>query len=256
MINRVSNVDVFSNDSFEKLAKVIKKQEQKRLYRICKTNSEVGIAIKELKVQGYSSTTEKIGNNINVYKIMPEMVELKEAQQNDCFKKLAWGRYCFQKCNSINGFTEYDFDDGSIWRTVTGEDGKQYLVKEVDDNDEDVVIRTKTASSIKIASSYTTDSTINNIIKIIYSDDVNSQFISDLLMSNVKQGLLTLLDNKIDILISEKAQQKNISDANALSGLKEYVSINISSNVISDLNSFNSVIDSRIEEILKAMEIL
>lgn len=255
MINRVSNVDVFSNDSFERLAKVIKNQEKKKLYKICSTESEVGIAIKELKVQGYNSEIEKFGNNINVYKIMPEMVELKEAEQNNCFKKLAWGRYCFQKCNSINGFTEYDFDDGSIWRTVTGEDGKQYLVKDVDDSDEEVVIRTKTASIAKTAS-YTTDTSINNVIKIVYSDDINPQFISDLLMSNAKQGLITLLDNKIDVLINEKAQQKNISDANALSGLKEYIAINISSNTISDLNSFNSVIDARIEEILKAMEIL
>lgn len=256
MINRVSDINIISNDSFEKLAKIIKEKGSKKLYRICSNNEDAAIAIKELKVQGYNSKVEKLGNNINVYKVIPEMIELNAAEQTNNFKKLAWGRYCFQRNSSINGFEEYNFDDGSIWRVVVGEDGKEYLVKDVDDNDEDKVLRTKTASLTKKAAAYTNDSTISNIIKIVYGTDINPQFLSDLTLSSLKQDLFSLLDEKINTLVTEATQQKNIVDQNVINDLQEYISTNMTNNTITDSNSFSNVLNNRIDEIVKAMEIL
>ena len=258
MINRVGDFGSLTNDSFEQLAKIIKDKDSKKLYKICSSQTEASIAIKELKIQGYKSQIEKIGNNINVYSIAPEKIELSEAEKNGNFKKLAWGRYCFQKASSINNFTEYNYDDGSIWRIVTEDDGKQYLVKEVDDNDEEVVIR-KTASLTKKASAvYVTDQTIQTTIAIIYNDQsiVNSEFFADMIASGLKQNIYDFVNDKIDKLIEEKVQQQNIYDSNAVENLKEYVSSSINNNSITDINSFNSVTDARIEEVLHAMEIL
>lgn len=255
MINRVSDINIMSEDSFENLAKIMRQKDQKKLYKICKDNTEAEIAIKELKIQNYNHSIEKIGNNINVYRVLPEMVELSEAEKTNNFKKLAWGRYCFQRCNSINNFQEYNFDDGSIWRVITDENGKEYLVKDVDDNDDDKVLRVKSASLIKKAE-YSTDSTINNVLKIIYND-IDSQFINDLISSStIKQGLYTMLDDKINILILESTQQNNITNNETIDNLKNYISTNISNNTIVDLNTFNSVLNNRITEILSAMEIL
>lgn len=255
MINRVGNVEIFSDSSFEQLANVLKEQEKKKLYKICSTESKAKIVESELRVNGFKCQIEKIGNNYNVYKVLPEMIELDKATQEGSFKKLAWGRYVYQRSASLGDFADYNFDDGSIWRVMTDENGKEYLIKEVDDFNEDRIIRTKTAGMEKTAA-YTNDSNINNIIKIIYSSDINQQFISDIIMSSAKQGLFTMLDDKIESLINERAQQKNIIDQSALSGLKEYISTNIASNSITDSNSFYSKIDERIEEIIKAMEIL
>lgn len=254
MINRVNDMNLMSDDSFEKLATLIKQKDQKKLYKICKTNDEAEIAIKELKIQGYNSAVEKLGNNINVYKVQPETIELEDAKQSNNFKKLAWGRYCFQKQNSINGFDNYNFDDGSIWKVIIGEDGKEYLVKEVDDNDEDKVKRVKSASLVKHAE-YTSDLNVNNIMKILYGD-VDSEFVNDILSSNMKQNLFTLLDEKINTLILEATQQNNITNTETIENLKNYMSINISNNTIMDSNSFNNILSNRISEILSAMEIL
>lgn len=257
MISRVGDFGSLTNDSFEKIAKIVKEKNNKKLYKTCNSQIEASIAIKELKVQGYKSTVEKLGNNINVYSIIPESIELSIAENDGGFKKLAWGRYCFQKCNSINNFTEYNFDDGSIWRTITGEDGKQYLVKEVNDEDENLVIR-KTAGLTKKASVFVTDQTINKVIQVIYNDQtiVNSPFFSEIISSGLKQGIYDFMNTKIDKLIDEKVQQQNIYDSNAIQNLKEYISININNNTIYDLNSFNTCIESRIEEVISAMEIL
>lgn len=257
MINRVGDFGSLTNDSFEKLAKIVKEKDNKKLYKTCSSQTEASIAVKELKIQGYKSQVEKIGNNINVYSVLPESIELTAAEKDGGFKKLAWGRYCFQKCNSINDFTQYNFDDGSIWRTITGEDGKQYLVKEVNDENEDVVIR-KTAGIIKKASVFVTDQTISNAVQIVYNEQsiANSSFFTDLISSGLKQGIFDFINTKIDKLIDEKAQQQNIYESSAIENLKEYISINITNNTITDSNSFNTCINSRIEEILNAMEIL
>lgn len=257
MINRVGDFGSLTNDSFEKLAKIIKEKDNKKLYKTCVSQNEASIAVKELKVQGYKSQVEKIGNNINVYSVVPDTIELSVAEKDGGFKKLAWGRYCFQRENSINNITEYNFDDGSIWRTVTGDDGKLYLVKDVNDDDEDTVIR-KTAGLTKKAEVYVTDQTVKNSVQLIYNDTAitNSTFFTDIISSGLKQNIFDFLNGKIDKLVDEKVQQQNIYDSNAIQNLKQHVSENIKNNTIYDTNSFNTVINARIEEILNAMEIL
>ena len=132
------------------------------------------------------------------------------------------------------------------------------MVKEVDDNNEEVVIR-KTASLTKKASAvYVTDQTIQTTVAIVYNDQsiTNSEFFADMIASGLKQNIYDFVNDKIDKLIDEKVQQQNIYDSNAVENLKEYVSSSINNNSITDMNSFNSVIDARIEEVLYAMEIL
>lgn len=258
MISRVDDFNILSSESFDKIAKVVYNNESKKLYKICNSNEEAVIATNELKLEGFKCAIDKVGNIINVYRIIPERVELKQAELDGGFKKLAWGRYCFQRQNSINGLTDYNFDDGSIWRLVTGDDGKEYLVKDVDDADDNKVVRKKVASMEKKANKYTTDSNIKNTLQIIYNDSSigNSAFVSDLILSPIKDSLYSLLDEKINELIDEKLQQQAIMESTTIDNVKNFIAENITSNNIVDNASFNSYMDSRIKDIQEAMEIL
>ena len=105
---------------------------------------------------------------------------------------------------------------------------------------------------------YVTDQTIQTTVTIVYNDQsiTNSEFFADMIASGLKQNIYDFVNDKIDKLIDEKVQQQNIYDSNAVENLKEYVSSSINNNSITDMNSFNSVTDARIEEVLHAMEIL
>ena len=212
MIRRVSDFSNLSNESFEKIAQVVKDRDKKKLYKICNNENDVKIALQEIKIQGYNSSIEKLGEKYHVYSILPECIEMKEAEKSGNFKRLAWGRYCFQKVNSIGDFEHYNFDDGSIWKTIVGEDGKEYLVKEVDDSDEDSIIRQ--ASMAKKAGIMVTDMNVNDIIKIIYDNiDLTCSFINDLLNDNsIKQYIYTFIENKLNNMILEIVQSQSILD--------------------------------------------
>ena len=86
----------------------------------------------------------------------------------------------------------HDFDDGSIWTLKTYEDGQQYLVKEVQDDNENEVIRKKVAKK-------------NNIINKDEFDESLSKFlrkqkivVSSKLLSDIKQLIINyaLKENK------------------------------------------------------------
>ena len=53
MIRRYSDTSLFSESEFEKLANSIKKNENKKLYKVCSNQEEANIAISELKLKGY-----------------------------------------------------------------------------------------------------------------------------------------------------------------------------------------------------------
>ena len=50
MIRRYSDTSLFSESEFEKLANSIKKNENKKLYKVCSNQEEANIAISELKL--------------------------------------------------------------------------------------------------------------------------------------------------------------------------------------------------------------
>ena len=144
MIRRTSDASLFSESEFDKLEKIVKKNENRKLYKVCSNQNDANLAISELKLKGYKYDVILNDSECRIYSIFPESINKEEAEKSGNFKKIAFGRYCFQKPTISDN--KYNFDDGSIWKVITAEDGKQYLAKEVDDEDEDKVIRTKLAS--------------------------------------------------------------------------------------------------------------
>jgi hypothetical protein len=110
--------------------------------------------------KGYQASYEKKGEYFNVY-YSPETPKFKvdEAVMKK-FKGLGDNKYQAYDKTSIAGFYDYGFDDGSIWTLKTYEDGQQYLVKEINGDDENDVVRFKKASSNEQKN--TVSNTINN----------------------------------------------------------------------------------------------
>ena len=250
MIKHTDDCSIFPNDVFEKIAQIVKYKENKKLYKTCSSDDQVKVAIKEIKLQGYNYEYEKLGDNFNVYSILPDVIDLHTAENSGNFKKLAWGRYSFQKQNSINGFENYNFDDGSIWKTITGKDGKEYLVKEISDNDENEIIRTadlkKTSNVCNID-----DNNFEIIMQILYhnSSTPNSDFMSDLLSNQtVKQELYKMLGEKVYNIIIEKLQNQNLNDQNKISEDIELINKNINEKKIMDENTLEALIYNYIQE--------
>ena len=243
MIRRINDFSNLSNESFEKIAKVVNDRNKKKLYKICNNENEVKVALQEIKINGYKSAVEKLGEKFHVYSIFPDCIEAEQAVQSGQFKRLAWGRYSFQKVNSIGDFEHYNFDDGSIWKTIIGDDGKEYLVKEVDDSDEDKIIRQ--ASMKKQAGIIVTDININDIIKIVYDNiDLTNQFISDLLNdSSIKQSIYNFIENKLNNIILEKLQSQSIFDQTKVNDIINLINDKITNKQITskmDLEQFIS----------------
>jgi hypothetical protein len=224
VITRMTDQSFFSNESLEKLAKVIEKRESEKLFDIVDDESKALLAKKELKVQGYQVRIEPFGKKFKVIAIVPDKVKYEEAVQSGAFKKLAWGRYCFQRPQEITaafGMFKYDYDDGSVWRVMTGEDGEEYLVKEVDDEKEDEVVRVKVANTDEEI--YINDNNVKSVIAILYDNVEGNAFVEDLLQSNIKSTIHSLLNDKLKKTINSEIEQnqfiKSPSYASELKGL-------------------------------------
>lgn len=223
MITRITDQSFFSNEFLDKIAKVVEKKENEKLFDIVDNEEKALLIKKELKVQGYQVRIESFGKKFKVIAIIPNKIELESAVQSGAFKKLAWGRYCFQRPQEITaafGMFKYDYDDGSIWRVMTGEDGKEYLIKEVEDELEDEVIRVKVAN---IEEYYVNDNNVKSVIAILYDSLEGNEFVNEILQSNLKSNIHSFLNDKLKKIINCEIEQsqfiKSPSYASELKGL-------------------------------------
>lgn len=236
MIRRTTDDAVFNESELKNLANIINKQNSKKLYKVCMTQEDALIAIKELKLNGYNYDIVDKGDRCFLYSVQPESIDLREASASGQFKKLSWGRYSFQKVNAIGDFQKYNFDDGSIWKVITGQDGKQYLVKEVDDEDEDRVIRTKLGNLQKKAELSVDQSNINTIIPILFGN--NNTFLIELLKSNIGNQIVDFVKQSFNMIVEEKLKNMNVTDQS----IKDLVVNNISNKVLSgEIKNIDSI---------------
>lgn len=258
MIRRTDDYSVFSNDELNKLASVIKKAESKKLFNSFDNEKDAEIAKSELELQGFNAVIEKTANKYNVNTIKDEFVSLEEAEKSGQFKKLAWGRYCFQRESGVGDLFDYSFNDGSIWKLATDEEGNAVLIKEVDDEDEDEVVRNvqdnrqqmRTASK-KDEVKYASDITIRNIAKILYDTDLTDSFLHEA-TPDVKNSLYKMFNSKFDSLVISKLQEQDITDEKEISEIKKLTATALTMDVNSKytLSKFiNSVIKERLEKI-------
>lgn len=251
MIKRTNDFSSLSDSELNKIASVVKKNESKKLYDTYEDRTEAHIVKAELEIKGFKADVFTSGNKYHVYATTPESVTLEEAENSGQFKKLAWGRYCFQRESAIN---DYNFDDGSIWKVSQDEHGNSILIKEVSDEDEDEVIRngaTKVASVVKKAS-YANDNNLTSITQMLYGQQLDSNFMNDLLASNAKQGVLDMLDQKFDTVVAEKLTSAGIEDPTVVEEVKNLVSTSIGSQITDDEtleNFITSYLDQKMDRV-------
>lgn len=243
MIRRTTDDSIFSDSVLNNIANTVKKQDSRKLYRVCSTQEDALIAIKELKLSGYNYDIVEQNNKCLLYSIQPESIDLREANESGQFKKLAWGRYSFQKVSEIGDFQKYNFDDGSIWKVITGQDGKQYLVKEVDDEDEDKVIRVKLAKLQKRAELNINNDNVNSIVNILFSD--KNLFFDEIIKDqNLGSLILEFVKNRFLSIINDKLVAMNITDESIKNSVIDHVSNKVISGEINNIDSINFEIET------------
>lgn len=238
MIRRVSDNNI--NNNFDTLSKIIEKQSKTCVVDIVDKEEQALTIKKQLKVEGYNCEIRKMGNKYKVIAIAPEKIKLTEALSTNGFEKLAWGRYCFQKENAL-GMFKYDYDDGSIWRVISGDDGNEYLVKEINDENEDEVVRTKSASenNDKIVD----DCNVKSVIKTLYNNYNDNEILNDLLSSPVKKEIYNFLNKKLKNKIASIIQQNHfIQSPEYINDVTTIVKTAINNKNINSSKSLNKVI--------------
>lgn len=232
MIKRISDYDILPASELEKIAEVVSKKENKSLFDIVDSEEKALLAKKQLKIQGYQVEIEPFGNKFKVIAVVPDKVKFEEAINSGAFQKLAWGRYSFQRESAI-GMFKYDFDDGSIWKTMVGEDGEEYLVKEVDETDEDNVVRNKVAS--KTIESIVSDNNVKNVVSILYDTNADNDLVNDMVNgfseNQIKVHVHNALDSKLNDLIANKIEKNQfIQTPEYIADVKSIIKVAIDNN--------------------------
>ena len=127
------------------------------------------------------------------------------------------------------GVYDYDFDDGSIWKVETI-DGIQYLVKVVEDGDEDKVIR-QTASKNNTVG-YIGDSNFMNLFLCFYGRDDN--LTADIEHNrSLKNEFGKVINRKIDSLVDRTLKSNRFKvAADTKTKLAERIRISAPANVM------------------------
>ena len=206
LIRRVSDDLAYDDSLFTKIAESMKKNQMK-LFSVVNSEMEAEKIRNDLNGKGYLSKIEKTANLYNVfYEPVESRMEVTEDLLQNHFKNI--GKNRFQKTTA--GVYDYSFDDGSIWELKTYENGEQYLVKTVDDENEDNVIRVKKANQSDIIKS---EDEIENAIKVIL--ERNKFVVSKQLVSNIKKDIVAKLiqSSSVEESIKEYCQKDSLQGA-------------------------------------------
>lgn len=238
MITRSEDFSVLDQQSLNKLANII--NNQSKMVDLVDDKSKAVKMQKELELQGFSAEVIPHGSKYKVTAKQKERIDLRKAQESGMFKKLAWGRYCFERESRLGAFS-YDFDDGSIWKVVKGEDGNEYLIKEVDDNDKEV-IRTKVASNdISI-----NDDNYKTAMKLAFNNEneLKEGSISHYLIAiGAKDKLYKAIEAKLDDTISSQIVNNHyIQSKDYNNYIKEAVYDAINKDQLKDLDGLKNLI--------------
>lgn len=133
MIRKISDFNCFDDKTFLEIQNKLNKKS-----KFAKTLEEAFALSNKDKIIKKNSVGYTVENK--------DKIDYKEAMENNMFKRVAWGEFTYSaaytgRTTSVDG--KYSFDDGAIWKVTIGEDGKEYLTKTVDDDDNLVRVASK-----------------------------------------------------------------------------------------------------------------
>jgi hypothetical protein len=185
VVNKINDFNCFDDSEFLKLETVLNRKSEATY----KTK-------KEAELHKNLTNGTYIDKNINGYSVKSlDKIAFDKALESGLFKKVAWGEYLYSSFTGRNDvFPEkYSFDDGSIWKVEKDEDGNEYLVKEIDD--EENLVRTASGKS----GNYVTTGNFEELAKIL-SVFKDKEAIADYVISdkNINKYLFKVVNDKLE----------------------------------------------------------
>lgn len=213
MIKRISDFSSFNEKELLHIKNIV--SNKRELYKICKTQDEVDNAINILDNNKLKHDIVKQGSYVKIYYFNDNKIDINEAKNSNQFEKIAFNRYYFNKQSSLGGLHKYNFDDGSIWKVIQDKNGKEYLVKEVEENQ---VIRNPVLTSVASFNIENKELLVEKIIMLLYNDDNIINFINDIQDDKICDKVLQFFNKKVNKSNDElKIIYKNILNDNITS---------------------------------------
>lgn len=236
MIRKHNDYSFLQDEYFEKIAKTIDNT-QRKLVKITNDIEQAKNIGAQLLAQGYVISCDNHNDEYYIYASPRKKIDFKQAMKSGSFKKIAANQYVQQ--STI--IPHYEFDEGAIWKVATGDDGKEYLIKEVDDTNIDEVIRQKNDIPKKIT--ITASNNKRNLIKLckILYNNPNEEFINDL-VKYTPNSLSDLLNDKLNNIINSELQALNITSSNYQQQVRERVASAIELNQITNRKQVYAII--------------
>ena len=239
MIRRINDYSYIDDNAFEKIANVI--NDQKKLINIVEDEDHAQVIAKNMQNE-YDTKIEKNNNHYYIYAMPKQQVALDEAKSSGFFQKIAYNQYQFNKqANNSLGWQHYNFDDGTIWKVMTANDGKEYLVKEVDDKNNQIIRQPceKINTNLVItANKHIANSQIKRLCNILYGD-IDPEFINDLSKSF---DLFKMLINKLDLVINSELDYLNIQSNQYKQNIYDKIMQGIKNNTITNRKQISNLI--------------
>ena len=241
MITRVGDPGPFDDEQLQQLASRLASTPQKKLYRVAEDLTQARILEQELRVKGYQSSTYQVDGGYEVYAVTSAKVGLREAEDSGAFKRLAFGQYMFEK-NASWEMHHYPFDDGSIWRVATDEDGNQILIKEVSDFDKNQVKRVPKEDNVRTASLSVED---DSWVHILFNDA--SDFYDALMASPLRTQVMAWLNERANTMLQGMVHEFKIPN-DKLTDLEDMVKSNLG-HQIKDLTTLQDFVKAFAENV-------
>ena len=172
MINRISDGISLPDEAFELLAKKLSRDNGMKFHSVTALKEEAKQICSELKSNGLISKIEECNN---LYKVYYSDSKLKFASNSNYFTFI--GNNSYKPNEKIAGVYDYDFDDGAIWEVKHFDDG-DYLVKTIQSDDENDVIRIKTANIVSILKKnnfIVSEPLLNEIKQVVASKNITDE---------------------------------------------------------------------------------
>lgn len=234
MINRIGEFNCLDEKEFLKLESILNNNKKVEAKYDNKKEAELHKNIKK---------NTSIEQNIDGYYVVDNYkVRLSDAISTGLFKKVSWGSYLYNGRNTTFP-DKYSFDDGSIWKIEVDENGNEYLVKQVDD-DNNLIRTAKNNEEV-----YINNSNYNNAIKVLslFKDDndllkflLNDEGIQKILFNYINDNIKEYIKNYLTI--------NSIESESLLNDIMNIIGRMLKNNDIKNLKDLDNVIKTICEK--------
>ena len=216
MVTRLSADAAFLDDQgFEQLANALRQQREK-LYTVTAFKAEAERTVRALEQRGYDA---RAVHTNGVYRVVyvnsSPRVRVADAQRHGLVR---CNDGLYRAFTREAGLYDYDFDDGAVWKVEKFDDG-EYLVKVVDDDDEERVVRQASAETLN----FVTPMNYANTMRMFYGE-VSQQMLNDVEHdSALRVALVQMLNRKVRAKVVDVLRMHRFGDRALTADLAEAV---------------------------------